>query len=258
MRHSELADACRRLNVSHSIPLVRSRPYAIDNYNGFGYVRLSAVMRQETIIINLEHRLIFPSISPTYVRYGVTAWLCGVTSIAYIHRSCLAIPAEQIRRDLELSETQMGIDMACFFSVYAIFQVPAVWLGDRWGSHRTLPLCAVIWSLVIGYRIYWDGGRNGINLNQPGDQRVGTIGCVSLLRQYSFEMVSSIAPCFSAWVDRQLSIVGIDHSQPVGSLAVDVYELEMDLPGGVHPRLRLGNRVLHLVPRPSRRTSQRE
>ena len=78
------------------------------------------------------------------------AWLCGVTAIAYIHRSCLAIPADDIRRDLGLSEPQMGVVMGSFFAVYALSQIPAGWLGDRWGSRRAMPLYAVVWSLATG------------------------------------------------------------------------------------------------------------
>ena len=84
------------------------------------------------------------------MRYGVIAWLCGVTAIAYIHRSCLAVPAEDIRRDLGLDETQMGAVMGSFFAVYALSQIPAGWLGDRWGSRRAMPLYAVVWSLATG------------------------------------------------------------------------------------------------------------
>jgi sugar phosphate permease len=78
------------------------------------------------------------------------AWLCGVTAIAYIHRSCLAIPADVISRDLGLSKTQMGDVMGGFSVVYALSQIPAGWLGDRWGSRRALPLYAGVWSLATG------------------------------------------------------------------------------------------------------------
>jgi len=87
---------------------------------------------------------------PTSTRYGVLVWLCGVTAIAYIHRSCLAIPSPEIRRDLGLSVAQMGAIMGSFSAVYALSQIPAGWLGDRWGSRRTLPLYAIAWSLATG------------------------------------------------------------------------------------------------------------
>ena len=80
----------------------------------------------------------------------VMAWLCGVTAIAYIHRSCLAVPAEEIMTDLGLSVPQMGAVMSTFFGVYALSQIPAGWLGDRWGSRRAMPLYAVVWSLATG------------------------------------------------------------------------------------------------------------
>ena len=91
-----------------------------------------------------------PSTRPTCARYLVLAWLCVVTSIAYIHRSCLAIPASEIRSALQLSETQMGLIMGSFSAVYALSQIPAGWLADRWGSRRALPLYAAAWSLATG------------------------------------------------------------------------------------------------------------
>ena len=87
---------------------------------------------------------------PTWVRYGVLAWLCLAATIAYIHRNCIAVPEEQIRSDLGLSLDEMGWVMSGFFITYAIFQIPAGWLGDRWGSRITLPLYAGVWSLTTG------------------------------------------------------------------------------------------------------------
>lgn len=78
------------------------------------------------------------------------AWLCAVTAIAYIHRNCLAVPAAQIQEDLGLSESRMGLVMGSFFFVYALSQIPAGWLSDRWGSRLVLPLIAVAWSLAAG------------------------------------------------------------------------------------------------------------
>ena len=42
----------------------------------------------------------------------------------------------------------MGVVMGAFLAVYALFQIPAGWLGDRWGSRRTLPLIATVWSVA--------------------------------------------------------------------------------------------------------------
>src|SRR5437899_1772285 len=87
-----------------------------------------------------------PVLAPTRVRYLVLAWLCALATLSYIHRSCIAVPATVIEKELLLKEGQMGQVMAAFFISYAIFQIPTGWLGDRLGTRRALPLFTAIWS----------------------------------------------------------------------------------------------------------------
>ena len=68
-------------------------------------------------------------------------------AIAYIQRNYLSVAESTIRTDLGLSKEQMGWILSGFFWVYAGFQVPAGWLGDRWGARRTLPFYSVVWSV---------------------------------------------------------------------------------------------------------------
>lgn len=90
-----------------------------------------------------------PSGAPaTRVRYLVLLWLCLAATIAYIHRGCLSVPATRIREELGLSTEQMGWVMGSFFWAYAAFQLPAGWMGDRWGTRRLLFVYAVTWSLA--------------------------------------------------------------------------------------------------------------
>jgi len=84
---------------------------------------------------------------PTRVRFVVLAWLCAAATIAYIHRSVIAVPADTIREELGLSKVDMGWVMSAFFIGYAVCQVPAGWLGDVRGSRRVLPLYCAVWSL---------------------------------------------------------------------------------------------------------------
>ena len=74
------------------------------------------------------------------------AWLCLAATIAYISRNGIAVAESTIRKDLELTEQQMGWIMSAFFSAYAVGQIPIGWLGNRWGSRRTLPVISVCWS----------------------------------------------------------------------------------------------------------------
>jgi len=91
-----------------------------------------------------------PQERPTQVRYLVLAALCAAAMIAYVHRSCIAVPAGIIQKDLYLSKEQLSRIMSAFYLGYALFQLPSGWLGDRWGTRLALSLFALIWSIATG------------------------------------------------------------------------------------------------------------
>ena len=76
--------------------------------------------------------------------------LCVAAMIAYIHRSCISVPADWIQFDLKLTEQEMGQIMSAFYLGYALLQLPAGWLGDRLGSRLALSLFVLGWSLATG------------------------------------------------------------------------------------------------------------
>ncbi|MGD9720965.1 MAG: MFS transporter [Pirellulales bacterium] len=86
---------------------------------------------------------------PTNVRYGVLGFSVSMAVILYLDRMAIAVPAQEIARDLDLSLAQVGDSMAAFFWSYALCQVPAGWLGDRWGGRRALTLYVIAWSLAM-------------------------------------------------------------------------------------------------------------
>jgi MFS family permease len=77
----------------------------------------------------------------------------GATTLAavmlYLDRVCIAEIAklDEFKRSLELNEQQTGAILSAFFLSYALCQMPAGWLSDRFGARRMLPLYIVIWSL---------------------------------------------------------------------------------------------------------------
>src|ERR1700730_8218837 len=87
---------------------------------------------------------------PTHVRYFVLAALCAAAMIAYIHRSCISVPAKTIQADLNLTKAEMGQIMGVFFLGYTLFQIPGGWLGDRWGTGLGLCLFILVWSAATG------------------------------------------------------------------------------------------------------------
>ncbi len=84
---------------------------------------------------------------PTRVRYGVMAFLCALSFLTYYDRVCIMRAQQDIQRDLDLSDTDMGKVIGAFFLAYALFEMPSGWLGDRYGARGTLTRIVLGWSL---------------------------------------------------------------------------------------------------------------
>jgi MFS transporter, ACS family, D-galactonate transporter len=66
--------------------------------------------------------------------------------INYIDRSNLSIAAPLIKDELNISSTQLGTLLAGFFYTYALLQIPAGWLVDRFDAKWVFGLGFFIWS----------------------------------------------------------------------------------------------------------------
>jgi ACS family glucarate transporter-like MFS transporter len=77
--------------------------------------------------------------------------------LLYLDRVCISIAAPAIADDLCLNKFQMGLVFSAFFFAYALAQVPAGWLGDRWGPRGLLTACVLAWSLFTGVTALADG-----------------------------------------------------------------------------------------------------
>lgn len=87
---------------------------------------------------------------PTRTRWRVLAAACSVAVIAYVHRVGFAAASLQIEESFHLSSTQLGALMAAFVVAYALFEVPAGLLGDRFGVRHLLTALVLGWSLLTG------------------------------------------------------------------------------------------------------------
>lgn len=83
---------------------------------------------------------------PTRVRYGVIVFAVTLAVITYVDRVCISQAAPFIQRDLGLSEVQMGMAFSAFYLAYSLFEIPAGWMGDRWGARSVLMRIVVWWS----------------------------------------------------------------------------------------------------------------
>jgi len=76
----------------------------------------------------------------------VLGLLCLMYLITYVDRVNLATAADAIRRELGLSNIQLGLLQSAFGYPYLLFQIFGGWVGDRFGPRRTLFLCGLVWA----------------------------------------------------------------------------------------------------------------
>ena len=85
-----------------------------------------------------------PGIKPTDIVLGL---LCLMYLIKYIDRVNIATAADAIRRELGLSNTQLGLLQSAFGYPYLLLPDRSVGgSAIRFGPRRTLFLCGLIWA----------------------------------------------------------------------------------------------------------------
>lgn len=85
---------------------------------------------------------------PTAVRWRIVAMLAGFSLVSYALRTNISIAAALMRSDLHLTQIQLGQVFSAFMAGYALFQVPAGALGDRYGPRLILTVAAVVWGVT--------------------------------------------------------------------------------------------------------------
>ncbi len=87
---------------------------------------------------------------PTRVRYAMVLLAMSVAVLLYLDRICLSTASAAVKKDLGLDGPQLDQALAAFFWTYALFQLPAGWLGDRFGARYVLAAYVALWSLSTG------------------------------------------------------------------------------------------------------------
>src|SRR2546422_3179093 len=82
-------------------------------------------------------------LKPTAIVLGL---LCLMYLITYVDRVNISTAADAIKKELLLSNTQLGFLQSAFGYPYLLFQIFGGWIGDRFGPRRTLFLCGLIWA----------------------------------------------------------------------------------------------------------------
>lgn len=95
----------------------------------------------------MSHSQDIPAEQPTNARYTVLAFMCSLAFVLYLDRICIGQAATDIKRDLNLTNTQFGYVAAAFTLAYALFEVPIGWWGDKYGSRGVLARIVIGWSI---------------------------------------------------------------------------------------------------------------
>ena len=82
-------------------------------------------------------------LKPTQIVLGL---LCLMYLITYVDRVNISTAADAIKKELGLSNIELGFLQSAFGYPYLLFQIFGGWIGDRFGPRRTLFLCGLIWA----------------------------------------------------------------------------------------------------------------
>lgn len=91
-----------------------------------------------------------PSARLRAIQLGVVAQLAAISMINYMDRTTLAIANPEIRHDMGLSLSQMGLLLSAFPLTYALAQLPLGPIIDRLGSRLLLGFGVALWSVAQG------------------------------------------------------------------------------------------------------------
>jgi ACS family glucarate transporter-like MFS transporter len=92
----------------------------------------------------------FPSPDATGVRHRIVILATLAAFLLYLDRYCFSFVERFVKRDLNLTDADMGVLLSAFFWSYALAQVPAGWLSDRYGARLVFALYILFWSLFTG------------------------------------------------------------------------------------------------------------
>jgi sugar phosphate permease len=82
----------------------------------------------------------------THARHYVLGMAFAASFIMYADRVCISAATPAIMKEFGISKITMGWILSAFSWSYALFQVPAGWLADRFGSRIVLAAAMALWS----------------------------------------------------------------------------------------------------------------
>ena len=86
----------------------------------------------------------------TRIRYLIVFCATLMSFLLYLDRFCVSFAIDYIRQDLGMTQGDAKWFLSAFFWSYALAQVPAGWLSDRYGARIMLVIYILTWSLFTG------------------------------------------------------------------------------------------------------------
>jgi MFS family permease len=72
--------------------------------------------------------------------------LCCMAFIMYVDRANISIVAPLFKKELALTNTELGLVFSAFAVAYACCGVPGAWLSDRYGARLAFTASGLVWS----------------------------------------------------------------------------------------------------------------
>ena len=124
--------------------------------------------------------------SPAY-RYLCVGILALAYTFNFLDRQILSLLAEPVRKDLHLSDSELGLLTGFAFALfYTLFGVPIAWMADRSHRVRIVALACACWSLcsaaggLAGNFLQLAVARMGVGVGEAG----GTTPSYALISDY--------------------------------------------------------------------------
>ncbi len=95
----------------------------------------------------MAHDVNRPRLTP--IQWRVFALACGTSFLLYVHRYSWNIVGPMLQKDFQLSNRESGFLFSLFYYTYAVAQIPAGVVIDRFGARRFLSIAIVAWSVAI-------------------------------------------------------------------------------------------------------------
>ena len=156
---------------------------------------------------------------PTIVRHQILATAPMVAFLMYLDRICLAqiVSSDSFHKHIELEGWQIDWVKGAFFWAYALAQVPAGWLSDRFGTRALITIYIATWSLFTALTSFSFGfttlllARLGCGLAEAGYYpassglltrwaHIEARGFASSLISWGGRVGGALAPALTAYV----------------------------------------------------------